>query len=87
MLTEDEHAVIEKAADLWNHVVKVVRGLDEDGAPMLDELRDDHVADGDLRELIPHIHAIQRAMMGQAAARLYPDRYRRLGCRLPKETP
>lgn len=34
---------------------------------------------GDLNELIGHIHAIQQAVMSQAAGRAYPDRLRLLG--------
>lgn len=34
---------------------------------------------GDLNELITHIHNIQHAIMAQAAARAHPDRFRLLG--------
>jgi hypothetical protein len=34
---------------------------------------------GDMAELIPHIHAIQQAILSQAAARVYPGEYRLLG--------
>lgn len=42
------------------------------------------VADGptreaDLRELIGHVHALQAYVLGQAAARVYPDLFRLLG--------
>lgn len=33
----------------------------------------------DLNELLVHVHAIQHAVMAQAAARLYPERFRLLG--------
>lgn len=33
----------------------------------------------DLNELLAHVHAIQHAVMAQAAARAYPDRFRLLG--------
>jgi hypothetical protein len=33
----------------------------------------------DLNELLVHVHAIQHALMAQAAARLYPERFRLLG--------
>jgi len=33
----------------------------------------------DLAEVIAHVHAIQNAVLAQAAARAYPDRYRLLG--------
>lgn len=36
--------------------------------------------DGDLRELCGSIHSIQNAIMSQAAARAYPDKYRLMGC-------
>ena len=34
---------------------------------------------GDVSEMVAHIHGIQHAIMAQAAARAYPDRYRLLG--------
>lgn len=37
----------------------------------------------DLNELLGHIHCIQHAIMAQAAARAYPQDYRRLGATLP----
>jgi hypothetical protein len=40
--------------------------------------------DNDLNELVVPIHTIQRAVMANAAARAYPDLYRRLGGRPPK---
>ncbi|GIH95344.1 hypothetical protein ACFFMN_23570 [Planobispora siamensis] len=33
----------------------------------------------DLNELLVHVHAIQHAVMAQAAARIYPERFRLLG--------
>jgi hypothetical protein len=33
----------------------------------------------DLNELLVHVHAIQNALMAQATARLYPERFRLLG--------
>jgi hypothetical protein len=36
-------------------------------------------ADDDKRELIYHVHVIQRAILAQAAARAYPGRFRLLG--------
>jgi len=33
----------------------------------------------DLREIIGHVHAIQQAVMSQAAGRAYPDKFRLLG--------
>jgi hypothetical protein len=37
----------------------------------------------DLNELIAHVHAIQQAVMSQAAGRAYPDHFRLLGEVLP----
>jgi hypothetical protein len=38
---------------------------------------------GDLVEICYHIHALQSAVMSQAATRAYPKRYRLLGDDLP----
>lgn len=35
--------------------------------------------EADLRELLGHLHAIQQALLSQAAARAYPDQFRLLG--------
>jgi hypothetical protein len=65
LLTPDEYQAIHDAGQLWNLLCKIVGS-----GPS---------RDGDLRELVAHIHGIQRAVMKQAAARAYPDRYRLLG--------
>lgn len=65
-MTPAEHRAMEMTADLWNHLVREV-------------VADGSSAAGDLRELASHIHAIQHAILSQAAARVYPDRYRLLG--------
>ena len=65
LLTDSEHAVVEQAGRLWNAICAAVPA-----GP---------TRDADLRELIPHVHAIQHAFMANAAARAYPDRYRSLG--------
>jgi hypothetical protein len=65
-LTDDEHKAIGLTADLWNLLCASVVG---DGPSRA----------GDLAELCAHIHAIQRTVMAQAAARAHPDRYRLLG--------
>lgn len=64
-LLEEEKSVINLAGRLWNEICKAV----PDGPARKD----------DLRELMFHIHAIQRAMMANAAARAYPHLYRSLG--------
>lgn len=38
--------------------------------------------DHDLSELVTHVHALQNAVLSQAAARAYPGRYRALGLSL-----
>jgi hypothetical protein len=40
---------------------------------------DGEQAQNDLREAVAHIHALQHAIMSQAAARAYPAKYRLLG--------
>jgi hypothetical protein len=65
-MTDAEHRAMELTAGLWNHLVSEV-------------VADGPSAAGDLRELVVHIHGIQHAIMSQAAARAYPDRYRLLG--------
>lgn len=35
--------------------------------------------DADLSEIVAHIHTLQRTVLGQAAARAYPDQFRLLG--------
>lgn len=65
LLTEDEHLAIKLAGELWDVLCKIVG----DGPSRY----------GDLAELCSSIHAIQRAVMAQAAIRAYPDLYRPLG--------
>ena len=66
ILTDDEQQAVRMAGDLWNHLVRHV-------------VADGRTRDADLGELCAHIHAIQHAVMSQAAARAYPDTYRLLG--------
>lgn len=68
LLTAREHNIIERAGALWDDLCGVV----EDGP----------TRGADLAELIVHVHAIQRAVMANAAARAYPMLYRRLGSRI-----
>lgn len=42
------------------------------------------VAREDFAQIIPHLHALQQAVMAQAAARAHPGRYRALGDDLPE---
>lgn len=65
-LTVHEHNAMELTADLWN---LICQSIAQDGPSR----------SGDLRELSTHIHAIQHAILSQAAARSYPDRYRLMG--------
>ena len=65
LLTEAEHQVVEQAGELWGALCSIVG--------------DGPTRDADLRELIVHVHAIQQAVMSQAAGRAYPDLYRTLG--------
>lgn len=66
LLTADEHRAMELTGELAGLLsVKVVA--------------DGRSRDGDRRELMYQLHAIQNAIAAQAAARAYPDRYRLLG--------
>lgn len=68
LLTEREQAVVTALGDTWGDLCSIV----EDGP----------TRDADLRELVVHVHALQHAVMAQAAARAYPTTYRRLGSSL-----
>jgi len=65
MLTDDERKAIQMTAELWNQLCRIVG--------------DGRTRDADLTELCTHIHAIQHAVMSQAAARAYPEKFRLLG--------
>lgn len=66
LLTPDEHHAMGMTVKLWNHLSRNVVG----GGPG---------REGDMRELMFHIHGIQRAILAQAACRAYPEKYRLLG--------
>lgn len=65
VMTETEHRAMDLTAELWNALC-VIAGTGP-------------ARPGDLAELCAHIHAIQHAILAQAAARAYPDRYRLMG--------
>lgn len=65
MLTVLEQQVVNDAGELWNKLCRVV-GYGP-------------AREGDLAELIVHVHAIQHAVMANAAARAHPEQYRLLG--------
>lgn len=65
LLTQAEHNAVTTAALLANHLAEIVG--------------DGPSRDGDLAEAVHHVHAVQRMILAQAAARAYPDRYRLLG--------
>jgi hypothetical protein len=65
LLTFDEHSVLEDLGALAGRLVALV-----DVGPS---------RDGDVAELCHHVHALQNAVLAQAAARAYPSRYRLLG--------
>lgn len=74
ILTPAEHHAIDLAGQLANTLAGSVIG-------------DGPTRHADLVELVNHVHAIQHAVMAQAAARVYPDRYRLLGGVVPPEPP
>lgn len=65
VLTDLEREVVRDAGALWNKICQVVG--------------DGPTRDADLAELIHHVHAIQHAVMSQAAGRAYPEEFRLLG--------
>jgi hypothetical protein len=68
LLAEREQDIITRLGEMWGDLCSIV----EDGP----------TRDADLRELVVHVHALQHAVMAQAAARAYPTTYRRLGSSL-----
>lgn len=64
-LTIAEHEVMQTTVLLWNSLC----GITSDGPSRAN----------DLNELALHIHAIQHAVLSQAAGRQYPMEYRLLG--------
>lgn len=74
LLTDEEHKAMQLTADLYNLLCRIVGS--------------GRTRSGDLAEACIHIHALQHAVMSQAAARAYPDRYRLLGDTIrPTEEP
>jgi hypothetical protein len=65
LLTPAEREAVATAAALANQVYAIIG--------------DGGAEEGDLAEAVHHIHAIQRMILAQAAARAYPDLYRLLG--------
>lgn len=73
LLTDDERMAGRLAGELWNLLCTIVGP-----GP---------TRDADLGELVVHVHAIQQAVMSQAAGRAFPSEFRLLGKSLhPAET-
>lgn len=68
MLTELEQDALDKIADAGNAVWAVISAGGHQGA-----------ARRDANELVPHVHALQNAIMSNSAARAHPGKYRVLG--------
>jgi len=64
-LTKDELHALDLTAQLANAFGRIVG--------------DGRTRQADLHEAVQHIHALQHAIMSQAAARAYPERFRLLG--------
>lgn len=81
LMTDTEHRAMDLTAQLWNLLAGQV-------------IANGPAGPGDRAELAAAVHTIQRMVLGQAAARAYPDRYRLLGgwpagqcrCELPDVT-
>lgn len=66
LLTEAEHRAMALTVELVNLLAREV-------------VADGRSRTGDINEFVGHVHGIQQAILSQAAARAYPDRYRLLG--------
>lgn len=73
LLTDAEMAFIDLMGRAWNDLCAIV----DDGP----------TRDADLAEAIGHVHALQHAVMAQAASRAYPDHLRRLGAIVGDDNP
>lgn len=69
LLTIDEHMAINLAGRLAGMLARII-GTDNP---------ESSTAAADMREMVGPIHAIQNALLAQAGARAYPDRYRLMG--------
>lgn len=67
LLTEAEHRAMDLTVELVNLICRDIVGHGR-------------TRTGDINELVGDIHAVQRTILKQAAARAYPERYRLLGC-------
>lgn len=65
MLTPEELEVMDLTVQLFGGLQKII----VDGPS----------SDADIAEMVHHVHAIQRAVLAQSAARVYPDKFRLLG--------
>lgn len=65
LLTDLERDVIQRIGGIWDDLCAIVG--------------DGQSRDGDLAELVVHVHAIQQKVMAQAAGRAYPGELRLLG--------
>jgi len=66
LLTNAEHELLGLLGSCWNRYAAILRTAGGD-------------VQGDAAEFASHIHDLQNAVMAQAAARAYPDRYRLAG--------
>lgn len=65
LLTPAEHALVGKIGSCWNDLCRIVgHGPSREA---------------DLLELVAHVHALQQAVLSNAAARAFPGTYRALG--------
>lgn len=64
-LTKEEKEIIEDLAKLWTKITQTIGN--------------DITREGDTKEAIILIHALQNMILAQAACRVYPTEYRLLG--------
>jgi hypothetical protein len=79
LLTPDEHRALELTAELSAVLSRIIRAGAQEAIAQPHVTREMIAAEADRREVTALIHSIQNAILAQAAARAYPDRYRLLG--------
>lgn len=70
LLTDAEHEVIDLLGQAWTVICEQVVAAEAS-------------AGEDLREIMHHLHAVQNAVLANAAARAYPEKYRLMGADHP----
>ena len=79
LYTKNELKAIKLTTELAECLNKVIFNQSTDGDP------DYTIKSQDWAEVVIYIHALQKMVIAQGAARMFPDQFRLLGEMLPKE--